>query len=214
VSQARTVEVGPERLERWLHGFVQRHGEAERSTAGDTIHFLAADGATAVFEPPFPPLPQGWADLDPLASFVEEGLRPRVLAVLLVRLGGYAVGVFDGDDLVASKVGARQVHGRSAAGGWSQQRFARRREGQIKVALDAAVATAVRILLPMLPKIEVVVTGGDRTALRTVLADQRLSSLRPLVSARVLDVPDPKATVLRGSLQASRSVRITITEPG
>jgi len=40
---------------------------------------------------------------------------------LLVRLGGYAVGVFAGSpsELVSSKTGSRPVHGRSAAGGWS-----------------------------------------------------------------------------------------------
>jgi hypothetical protein len=178
------------------------------------MHFLAPDGATAEFEHPFPPLPEDWADHDPVTSFVDHALRPRVVAVLLVRLGGYAAGVFDGEELVASKVGSRQVHGRSAAGGWSQQRFARRREGQVKVALDAAVAAATLVVLPRLSTIDVVVTGGDRSALRTVLADPKLATVRPLVSARILDVPDPKARVLRGSLQSCRSVRVTIAEPG
>ncbi|HWH29889.1 MAG TPA: Vms1/Ankzf1 family peptidyl-tRNA hydrolase, partial [Mycobacteriales bacterium] len=67
---------------------------------------------------PFPPLPAG-------RSVVEHALAPRRVGVLLVRLGGFACGVFTGDDLVASKVGSRPVHGRSAAGGQSQQRFAR-----------------------------------------------------------------------------------------
>jgi len=43
-------------------------------------------------------------------------LRERRLGVLLVRLGGHAAGVFEGRRLVSSKVGSRQVHGRSAAG--------------------------------------------------------------------------------------------------
>ena len=65
---------------------------------------------------------------------------------------GHAVGVFDGAALVASKVGSRQVHGRSAAGGWSQQRFARRREGQVRVALAAAADVAATLLLPVAPR--------------------------------------------------------------
>ena len=182
--------------------------------AGDALSFVAPDGATAVFDPPFPPLPQGWAVADPVAAIAEHALRHRVVAVLLVRLGGYAAGVFDGEELVASKVGSRQVHGRSAAGGWSQQRFARRREGQVKVALEAATAAAAVVLLPASSRIDVVVTGGDRQALRTVLADPRMSALRARVSARILDVPDPKARILRESLEACRAVRVTITEPG
>ena len=39
-------------------------------------------------------------------------------------------GVAEGDRLVASKVDSYYVQGRTAAGGWSQQRFARRRENQ------------------------------------------------------------------------------------
>ena len=144
---------------------------------------------------------------------VKHASRPRVIGLLLVRLGGYAAGVFDGEEVVASKVGSRQVHGRSAAGGWSQHRFARRREGQVKVALEAAINTAATVLLPHAPRLEAVVTGGDRQALRTVLGDARLASLRPLVTGRVLDVPDPRARVLRDSLEACRAIRVTLSEP-
>jgi hypothetical protein len=212
--QPRTVEVGPERLARWLQGFTDRHGPPQQSVAVDTLSFVAPDGAMAVFDPPFPPLPPDWAAGDPVSAIAEHALRRRVVGVLLVRLGGFAAGVFEGDELVASKVGSRQVHGRSAAGGWSQQRFARRREGQVKVALDAATAAAALVLLPASSRLDVVVTGGDRPALRAVLADPRLSALRSRVSARILDVPDPKARILRESLEACRAVRVTITEPG
>ena len=44
-----------------------------------------------------------------------------------------------------AKVGSRLVHGRSAAGGWSQHRFARRREKQANEALSAAADAAVLI---------------------------------------------------------------------
>ncbi len=209
----RTLDIGPQRLDRWVRGFQDRHGDVEWSAAGDALHGAAADGATADLVAPFPPLPDGWSGTHAVAVMVEHASRRRVIGVVLVRLGGYAAGVFDGDELVASKVGSRQVHGRSAAGGWSQHRFARRREGQVKVALDKAAETAADVLLPLLPRLEAVVTGGDRTALHTVLADPRLARLRPLVTARILDVPDPRARVLRDSLQASRAIRVTLSEP-
>jgi peptide subunit release factor 1 (eRF1) len=183
------------------------------SASDDAVHVTAADGATAELVAPYPPLREGWASGDPVAAIVEHASRRRVIGVLLVRLGGYAVGVFDGDDVIASKVGARQVHGRSAAGGWSQHRFARRREGQVKVALEAAINTAAVVLVPHAHRLEAVVPGGDRQALRTVLADARLAALRPLVTARILDVPDPRARVLRDSLEACRAIRVTLSEP-
>ena len=40
----------------------------------------------------------------------------------------------DPPQLAASKTGSRLVHGRAAAGGWSQHRFARRRENQATAA--------------------------------------------------------------------------------
>ena len=209
----RTLDIGPQRLDRWVRGFAERHGDVEWSAAGDALHGAAADGAMVDLVAPFPPLPDGWAGEHAISVLVEHASRRRVIAIVLVRLGGYAAGVFDGDELIASKVGSRQVHGRSAAGGWSQHRFARRREGQVKVALDKAAETAGEVVLPLLSRLDAVVTGGDRTALHAVLADPRLSRLRPLVTARILDVPDPRARVLRDSLQACRAIRVTLSEP-
>jgi hypothetical protein len=196
-----------------VRGFAERHGDVEWSAAGDALHVAAVDGATADLVAPFPPLPQGWAGDRAITVLVEHASRRRVIGIVLVRLGGYAAGVFDGDEVVASKVGARQVHGRSAAGGWSQHRFARRREAQVKVALEAATNTVVAVLAPHVARLDAVVPGGDRQALRAVLADPRLAALRPLVVARILDVPDPKARVLRDSLAACRAIRVTLSEP-
>jgi hypothetical protein len=81
--------------------------------------------------------------------------------------------------------------------GSSQQRFARRREGQARVALEAAADVAARVLLEHRRDLDAVVLGGDRRALGEVLEDPRLRPLRPLVAERVLDVPDPRLTVLQ-----------------
>ncbi|HEY8729961.1 MAG TPA: acVLRF1 family peptidyl-tRNA hydrolase [Acidothermaceae bacterium] len=212
MANARTIDVGPDRLERWLAGFAERHGPTRFEALDDALRCVGADGAVAVVTSAFPPLPTNWADADPARAFVAHACASRVIALVLVRLGGYAAGVFDGDQALATKVGARQVHGRSSAGGWSQQRFARRREGQVKVALETATDNAVTVVLPFLHRIDAVVTGGDRQALRAVLADRRLDALRPLVVPRILDVPDPKARVLHASIAAARAVTITLSD--
>ena len=111
-----------------------------------SITFTAEDGATAECHPPFPPVPP--AEGAPLADEVRgaaealaaHAAADRTIGVLLVRLGGYAAGVFSGSPprLIDSQTGSRPVHGRSAAGGWSLHGFAWRGENQATTALRAA----------------------------------------------------------------------------
>jgi peptide subunit release factor 1 (eRF1) len=89
------------------------------------------------------------------------------------------------------------VHGRHRAGGSSQRRFERRREGQARVALEAAADVAARVLVGH--RLDAVVLGGDRRAATAVLEDPRLRPLAGLVAERVLDVPDPRLAVLRST---------------
>ncbi len=143
-----------------------------------------------------------------------HALADRTVAVLLVRLGGYAAGVFAGPgaELVASKVGARLVHGRSAAGGTSQHRFARRRENQAAVALRAAADTAATVFAPYAGRLDAVVLGGDRRAVAGLRSDPRLAPYLALAVDRFLTVPDPRLAVLRSAPRLFRAIRITITE--
>lgn len=206
------MTVDAERLAGWLSRFETRHGAATWVAGPSAVTVTAEDGAVAECRAPFPPL-QVRPDT-PYGGLVAHAGRDRRVGVLLVRLGGHAAGVFEGPRLVRSKVGSRQVHGRSAAGGWSQQRFARRREGQAKVALAAAADVAAAVLVPEAGRLDAVVLGGDRRALETVLADVRLQPLLPLVVEHRLDVPDPRLKVLEGTPALFRAVRIRVSEPG
>jgi hypothetical protein len=113
-----------------------------------------------------------------------------------VRLGGYAVSVFDGERLVASKVGARFVKGRHKKGGSSANRFRRRREEQAQALVAEAADVAARMLEPWRDRVEFVALGGDRSAVDRVLADARLSWLRERALPRFFTVPEPRQRVL------------------
>ena len=130
----------------------------------------------------------------PLLDALE--VEPRV-AVLLVRMGGYAVGVFEGERLVASKVGTRFVKGRHKKGGSSSNRFRRRRGEQERELVDAAAAEAARVLGPWRDRVEHVALGGDRSAVARVLeARAEIGWLQPLALERFFDVPEPRLRVL------------------
>jgi hypothetical protein len=81
------------------------------------------------------------------------------------------------------------------------------------VALDAFADTAVRVLLPAAGSLDAVVVGGERKAVDTVLADVRLAPLRPLVTGRLLDGPDPRLAVLQASYEQLRAVWIRVVDP-
>jgi hypothetical protein len=208
----RWVEVGRPRVEGWLRRFDERHA-VDRTVARDYgIELRTKDGSVAECHAPFPPLTGDCAG----PALVVDGLLEHLTArrrvgVLLVRLGGFAVGIFDDDRLIASKVDSRQVHGRASAGGWSQKRFARRREGQVRAAGDAAADVAVRLLCSR--PLDFVITGGERRAVAAVLADERLTAIRPMVVDRFLTVPDPKKTVLDAVPEQFNAVHIRVIDP-
>jgi Actinobacteria/chloroflexi VLRF1 release factor len=208
---ARGIDVAPERLTGWLERFTAGHGPLSWQISPDRLTATAADGSVADCEVPFPPLRPD--PNDPGAGLAAHALAERRVGVLLIRLGGYAAGIFQGSDLVRSKVGSRLVHGRNAAGGQSQRRFARRREGQVRVALAEAADVAARVLGPAAGHLDAVATGGDRRAVTTVLADPRLAALGGLVVPRLLDVPDPRLRVLLATPAQFRAVRIGVTDP-
>ncbi len=211
----RRIEVSPDRLAGWVGSFTERHGRVTAAAGEQAVTFTAADGAVARCQVPFPPLEAG-ADGDPAAlaaRIAAHAAADRVVGVLLVRLGGYAAGVFTGPGpvLVASKVGSRLVHGRSAAGGQSQQRFARRRENQANQALAAAADTAAAVFAPF--RLDALVLGGDRRAIAQIRGDARLAPYFAKDSGAFLTVPDPRLTVLRSTPRMFRAIRIELTEP-
>jgi len=206
----RRVSVPAERLARWLDGFTERHGATVTESDAAELRLTGADGARAWLEVPFPPLPAAASGADPREVLIAHASRPRTVGVLLVRRRAHAVGVFVGGDLVASKVGSAYVQGTTRAGGWSQQRFARRRANQARAAFADAADIAARILLPRAAQLDAVICGGDRTAVDAVLADPRLRGLADLRRDPFLSAPDPRLRVLQATPEQFRAVRVAL----
>lgn len=207
----RTVRVAPERLEGWLAGFTQRHGTASVELTADRLLLAAADGATAGFTLPWGPL----AGVDPLAELVAAATIERRIGALIVRRRAHAVGLFKGDRLLAGRRGSHYVQGRTKAGGWSQQRYARRRANQADRSFDAAARDAAELLLPEVGRLAGIVFGGDRAGVEAVLADPALEPLREPSLRRglpVFAVPDPNAGVLASFPAVFRQVPIELNE--
>jgi hypothetical protein len=187
--------------------FVGRANVAKRLRAldgspGRTVYRAGSaafqlDETLLTVTPPFGLAHEGEYEVARAGPLLDALLAEPTVAVLLVRLGGYAVGVFEGERLVASKVGSRFVKGRHKKGGSSSNRFRRRREEQERELVDAAAAEAARVLGPWRGRIERVALGGDRNAVARVLdARADLAWLEPLALERFFDVPEPRLRVL------------------
>jgi hypothetical protein len=198
------VEVAPERLPRWLENFVTRHGAYTEKG----LLLIAEDGASAEWRPP-PGAPQ----VATMTDLVRVAQEPRTLGLLLARKGAVAVGVAEGPELVTSKVETHYVQGRTAAGGWSQQRFARRRDNQAKAAAADGAGIVGRLLLPRVRDMTALVTGGDRAAVDAILAGPALAPVAKLRAERFLDVPEPRHAVLVSAVAGARSVAVLVREP-
>jgi hypothetical protein len=189
-DQEHVVGVPLRRLPGWLAGFAARHGawEALPSEVVSGWELVAADAARAQVVAP------AWLAATLPVPFDPEalaGLAPS-FGVLLLRRAGYAVAAFEGVEVVEKKVGTRHIHGRTAAGGWSQQRYARRRDNEADEIVGAAAEHVDRILGPR-ADLEFLVTGGDRPLLNAALRaiDRRLADL-PLGAHLGVGTPDPK----------------------
>lgn len=209
----RVVEVAPERLAGWFDRFaVRNEGIAETVATADEVVVTAGNGTTATVGVPFPPLSPSQGGGPPTVRLVLHAKRSRRLGLLLVRLGAHSVGMAEGGRVTVSRTGRHHVHGRSAAGGWSQQRFARRREGQARQALRAAADDAVEVLGPRLSELDAVVLGGDRRALDELRADRRLEPVFSLALPRILDISEPRRVVLDEAAERARAVEIVVRE--
>lgn len=211
-SGHRLIEVPPERLVRWVEGFGERHGPVA-ITAGDTaVRLEGADGAVAELEIPWPPLTLP-VTKHVAALLAAHAAVPRTAALVLVRRGGYGAGIARDGKLLAHAVGTRYVQGRTAAGGWSQHRFARRRSGQAAALAGSAGDAVHKVVSAASRPPEVLVVAGDRGLVDEVLAEPRLARLAALPRSPLLPVRDPRLVVLTEMAERCRAVRVRLDEP-
>jgi len=212
----RAVEVPPERLDGWFARFADRNDGVRTTLRSDTeVRVTAGNGTTVTATVPFGPLPDPgeYPGLD-IAPLIQHALRPRTVVLLLVRRGGHSLGLAYDGRIILSRTDRHHVQGRTAAGGWSQQRFARRRAGQAKAALHSAADDAYEVLVPRLSEVAAVVLGGDRRALDELRADRRLAKLFERAEPRVLEIPEPRREVLAEAALRARAVELVVREPG
>ncbi|WP_457950270.1 acVLRF1 family peptidyl-tRNA hydrolase [Pseudarthrobacter sp. alpha12b] len=207
----RTAFVSGARLAGWVDRFGASHGGYRLQDDDDGLRLVAADGAEALLQPPWPAEGRPGRGAGPLERLAALASQPRRLGLLLVRRGGYGIGVASEGALLASKAGTRYVQSRTAAGGQSQQRFARRRSNQADALVAAVAQQAAGVFRTT--AFEYVVPGGDRALADLVLEEPLLRDYARMPRLAYLDVAEPRAAVLRKAAADACSVRVQVTDP-
>ena len=208
----RVVEVPAELITGWVNRFSGRNDGLSTVTAtGDEVVLTAADGTTATFAVPFPPMSVG--EREPLEALLSHVAGIGAVGLVAVRGGAHSVGIARAGVVVSSKTDRAYLQGRTAAGGWSQQRFARRRGNQLTASLTDAADSVARVLVPSARLLDALVLAGDASALRTVLADRRLAPLAELPRREFRDIPEPRRTVLDDLAARTGVIEVTVREP-
>lgn len=207
------VDVAPDRLVAFLNRFTVRNaGLVDLTATPDAVTFRGGDGTNGEIAVPYGPMVV--ADREPVEALLDHVRGVGTLGVVLVRAGAYSIGACRDRVVLSSTTDRRYVQGRTAAGGQSQQRFARRRSNQRRESYASAADASARVLGPIVATLDGLLLAGDRAALSAVLADRRLAALAALPSRTFPDIPEPRRAVLADVAARSLDLEVTIRPPG
>jgi len=163
--------------------------------------FFSDSSRKYLISPPFPIMEKYFTygyDAEPLRCLLKHNLR---IALVLVRLGAYAISLYQGESLITSKVGTGLVHARHKKGGSSQQRFRRHREKQIELFLTHICIHMREQFESHSHTIDYIVYGGAWT---TILALRKQCSFLRQFDNRtlppLLTTPNPRKVVLEAAI--------------
>jgi peptide subunit release factor 1 (eRF1) len=160
----------------------------------------------------FPPFPlaeeraSNTCQIEPLYNLLQ---REYLIALILVRLGSYGIGVFKGERLLTSKVGTGLVHARHRQGGSSSHRFERHRYKQMETFFTRVCEHTREQLEPYSRQIEYLLYGGTK---ETVLDFRKQCHFTREFDKRTLDIllniREPKQAGLTEGIQEAWSSRV------
>lgn len=168
-------------------------------------------GQKCLVVPPFPTTETQVVQPLDLALVRSQLENDLMIALVLVRLGSYAVGISRGETLLASKVGTGLVHGRHRQGGSSAHRFERHRDKQIETFLNRVCEHVHETIGPYVKQLDYIVYGGARDTIQLLQKYcPLLMRLKTPVLPPLLDIPDPRLPVLEKAI--SRVWSSTVVE--
>ena len=159
--------------------------------------------------PPFPvTVERAWntCEIEPLHSLLD---RKYLLALVLVRLGSYGIGIYRGEDRLSSKVGTGLVHARHRQGGSSAHRFERHREKQMETFFTRVCIHAREQLEGYAGKLDYVIYGGTRETTMDFRKQCRfLQQFDNRTQERLLNIREPGQAGLEEGIREAWSSQV------
>lgn len=209
---SRVAYVSAARISGWLSRFESAHGTTAQKPDTGLVRLTAADGATVELNSPWPVDHTAQLTFDELK---ESASQRKIILSVLIRKSSYAVSLSAGADVKAHKIGTRHIHSRTAAGGWSQKRYARRRENQSAEIIEA-VARHVAELHDgesTAYGAHYLLLGGDKLLAAHVVEHDILRTLPPLPTLAFASVKEANRASLDAALAQATSIRARIWDP-
>ena len=159
--------------------------------------------------PPFPVTEEKFSktcEIEPLYSLMHKEF---LIALVLVRLGTYGIGIFQGERLLSSKVGTGLVHARHRQGGSSAHRFERHREKQMETFFTRVCTHAREQIEPYARQLDYIIYGGTKETIMDFRKQCHfLHEFDSQVLERLLNVREPKQSGLAEAIQETWSSRV------
>jgi len=222
VTDSSSLYLTPEALARWpgsrdagLRDWYRFVSPALDGPGGDALLrsdtglvVLRHGGRGVALVPPFPIRQELTSEEWDEAPLTRLLTTDYTVGVVLLRLGRYLVAVFRGTEPVVTKTDTRYVKGKHHAGGTSQLRFQRIREGQMRKLFDEACRVVSDRFQPHDRDLDYILLGGDKLTLNGFLkVCPYLQRRQNLILDRRLNIREPRHDTLEtvsGLLRQSR----------
>ncbi len=196
-AAGETVAPASDECESFWQSALETAGAPVLSSKTGVAAFRAGNAGLAVL-PTLPLRSGGSADGIDAAPLQELLASEYTVGVALLRLGRYAIGVYQGKRLLVSKTDTRYVKGRHHAGGTSQRRFQRVREQQIHRLYVKASGILTEQWRPFQGQLDYAALGGEAATIAGFVKECRLlQTLSPITLPRRLDVREPNRAALQ-----------------
>ncbi|MHC1567252.1 MAG: Vms1/Ankzf1 family peptidyl-tRNA hydrolase [Candidatus Syntropharchaeia archaeon] len=143
-------------------------------------------GISLIVTPPFPISESGWRiDRAFDTARVEKMLDSKMVGIVLAHAGETFIGIANENSFIDHRIVRSRVKEKHSKGGWSQRRFERLREEEIKKHIRKAKNAFEEFMDEHGGEIEIIVAGGEQNMVRDIVKEFNHPIIFRSIDARI-----------------------------